>query len=208
LIVFFGGGTFLDWFPISGVVSDNFESLSPMAKAIDFLHHLVLPLICYMASEFAVLTMMMKNTLLDELNKDYIRTALVKGLTFSRAVWRHALRNSLIPLATGAGEILTVMFAGSLLIERVFDIDGMGLLFYTSITDRDYNVVLGLIVLTSVLTVLGASWRTSFTWSSIPASDCTDVFRTHEETIPEVSLDPACLVVPADSYRHVRSLAV
>jgi microcin C transport system permease protein len=155
LIVFFGGGTFLDWFPISGVVSDNFESLSPMAKAIDFLHHLVLPLICYMASEFAVLTMMMKNTLLDELNKDYIRTALVKGLTFSRAVWRHALRNSLIPLATGAGEILTVMFAGSLLIERVFDIDGMGLLFYTSITDRDYNVVLGLIVLTSVLTVLG-----------------------------------------------------
>jgi microcin C transport system permease protein len=108
-----------------------------------------------MASEFALLTMMMKNTLLDEVNKDYIRTALVKGLTFRRAVWRHALRNSLIPLATGAGEILTVMFAGSLLIERVFDIDGMGLLFYSSIVDRDYNVVLGLIVLMSIMTVLG-----------------------------------------------------
>jgi len=155
LIVFFGGGTFFDWFPISGIVSDNFESLSAGAKVIDFLHHLFLPLICYMASEFALLTMMMKNTLLDEVNKDYIRTALVKGLTFRRAVWRHALRNSLIPLATGAGEILTVMFAGSLLIERVFDIDGMGLLFYSSIVDRDYNVVLGLIVLMSIMTVLG-----------------------------------------------------
>lgn len=155
LIVLFGGGTFFDWFPISGIVSENFESLSTGAKIIDFLHHLFLPLVCYMASEFALLTMMMKNTLLDEINKDYIRTALVKGLTFRRAVWRHALRNSLIPLATGAGEILAVMLAGALLIERVFDIDGMGLLFYNSIVDRDYNVVLGLIVLTSVLTVIG-----------------------------------------------------
>jgi microcin C transport system permease protein len=155
LIVLFGGGTFFDWFPISGVVSENFESLNPMAKTVDFLHHMVLPLTCYMAGEFAFLTMLMKNTLLEEINKDYIRTALVKGMTYRRAIWHHALPNALIPLATGAGEILTVMFAGSLLIERVFDIDGMGLLFYTSITDRDYNVVLGLIVLTSFLTVLG-----------------------------------------------------
>ena len=155
LIVFFGGGTFFDWFPISGAVSDNFESLNSTGKALDFLHHMVLPMICYMASEFALLTMLMKNTLLDELNKDYIRTALVKGLSYRQAIWRHGLRNALIPLATGAGEILTVMFAGSLLIERVFDIDGMGLLFYSSITDRDYNVVLGLIVLTSIMAVLG-----------------------------------------------------
>jgi microcin C transport system permease protein len=155
LIVFFGGGTFFDWFPISGMVSDNFESLSAGQKIVDFLHHMFLPLVCYMASEFALLTMLMKNSLLEELNKDHIRTALAKGMTFHQAVWKHALRNALIPLATGAGEILTVMFAGALLIERVFDLDGMGLLFFSSIIDRDYNVVLGLIVITSVLTVLG-----------------------------------------------------
>jgi microcin C transport system permease protein len=155
LIVFFGGGSFFDWFPISNMVSDNFESLDPWGKALDFLHHMFLPLICYMIGEFAFLTMLMKNSLLEEINKDYIRTALVKGMTFRRAVWRHGLRNALIPLATGAGDILMVMFSGALLIERVFDLDGMGLLFYNSINDRDYNVVLGLIVLTSVLTVFG-----------------------------------------------------
>lgn len=155
LIVFFGGGTFFDWFPISGMVSDNYESFTTGEKALDVLHHMFLPLVCYLAAEFALLTMLMKNTLLDEINKDYVRTALVKGMTYQRAVWRHALRNGLIPLATGAGEILTVMFAGALLIEKVFDLDGMGLLFFNSIVDRDYNVVLGLIVLTSMLTVLG-----------------------------------------------------
>ncbi|MDQ3621165.1 MAG: ABC transporter permease subunit [Verrucomicrobiota bacterium] len=155
LIVLFGGGTFLDWFPISGMVSDNFESLPTGRKIIDVLHHMILPLICYMAGEFAFLTMLMKNTLLEEINRDYVRTALAKGMTYRRAVWRHGLRNALIPLATGAGEILTVMFAGALLIERVFDLDGMGLLFFNSIVDRDYNVVLGLIFLTSMLTVLG-----------------------------------------------------
>ena len=155
LIVFFGGGSFFDWFPISNMVSDNFEPLDPLGKVLDFLHHMFLPLICYMVGEFAFLTMLMKNSLLEEINKDYIRTALVKGITFHSAVWRHALRNALIPLATGAGDILTVMFAGALLIERVFDLDGMGLLFFNSINDRDYNVVLGLIVLTSVMTVFG-----------------------------------------------------
>jgi len=155
LIIYLGGGSYLTWFPISGVVSDNYEDLSRMGKLLDFLHHLCLPMICYMISEFAFLTQLMKNGMLDELNKDYLRTALVKGVSFRRAVWKHAFRNALIPIATSSADLFTVMFAGSLLIERVFDIDGMGLLFYNSIIGRDYNVVMGLIVLTSILTMFG-----------------------------------------------------
>jgi microcin C transport system permease protein len=155
LIIFFGGGSYFAWFPIAGMVSDNFEYLSRGEQTLDFLHHMVLPLICYMIGQFAFLTMLVKNSVIEEMGKDYVRTALVKGLTFREAVSKHALRNALIPLATGMGELFTVMFAGALLIERVFDLDGMGLLFYNSIVGRDYNVVLGLIVLISLFTVLG-----------------------------------------------------
>ncbi len=155
LITFLGGGSFLDWFPISGIVSDNFEALSFWGKIQDFLHHMVLPLICYMASEFAFLTLLMKNSLLDEIKKDYMRTAIVKGSPFYTAVWKHAFRNSLIPLATRLGEIFTIMFAGALLIEKVFDIDGMGLLVYNSMVSRDYNVVMGIILLSSIMVLLG-----------------------------------------------------
>ena len=155
LIVLFGGGSFLNWFPISGIVSDNFETLSLGGKALDFLYHMVLPMTCYMASEFAFLTMLMKNSLMEEIKKDYMRTALVKGASFNQAVWKHAFRNSLIPLATRMSEIFTLMFAGALLIEKVFDIDGMGLLVYNSIVSRDYNVVMGIILLTSILALFG-----------------------------------------------------
>jgi microcin C transport system permease protein len=155
LIVVFGGGSFLNWFPISGIVSDNFEDLGLLGKILDFLHHMVLPMICYMASEFAFLTMLMKNSLLEEIRKDYVRTALVKGASFNAAVWKHAFRNSLIPLATTMSGLFTLMFAGAILIEKVFDIDGMGLLVYNSIVSRDYNVVMGIILLTSILTMLG-----------------------------------------------------
>jgi len=155
LIILFGGGSYLDWFPVSGVISDHHEYLSPIRKVLDFLHHLTLPLLCYMTAEFAFLTMLTKNGLLEESHKDYIRTALAKGLSKPLAIWKHGLRNALIPLATGMGEIFVVMFAGSLLIERVFDIDGMGLLFYNSIVGRDYNVVMGIIILMSLFTMLG-----------------------------------------------------
>jgi len=155
LIILFGGGSYLDWFPVSGIVSDHFEYLSPVGKVLDFLHHMALPLLCYMTAEFAFLTMLTKNGLLEEIRKDYIRAALARGLSRPVAVWKHGLRNALIPLATGMGEIFTVMFAGSLLIERVFDIDGMGLLFYDSVVGRDYNVVLGIIMMMSFFTMLG-----------------------------------------------------
>lgn len=155
LIVFLGGGSYLDMFPISGIISEDFEDFTPVGKVLDFLHHMVLPMTCYMMGEFAFLTMLMKNSLMEELGKDYMRTALVKGATLRAAVWRHAFRNSLVPIATRASEIFTLMFAGSVLIERVFDIDGMGLLFYNATVARDYNVVLGLILLTSVMAIIG-----------------------------------------------------
>jgi microcin C transport system permease protein len=155
LIVFLGGGSYLNLFPISGMISEEFESLTMGGKILDFLHHMVLPMICYMISEFALLTMLMKNSLMEEIGKDYMRTALVKGASIKTAVWKHALRNALIPLATRASEIFTLMFAGSVLIERVFDIDGMGLLFFNSTVNRDYNVVLGIILLSSVMGLVG-----------------------------------------------------
>ncbi len=155
LIIFFAGGSYFDWFPLSGIVSDNFEQLSFFGKTFDFLHHMILPMICYMASEFAFLTMLMKNSILEEIQKDYMRTALAKGSDFKQAVWMHAFRNSLIPLATRMSQIFTLMFAGALLIEKVFDIDGMGLLVFNSIVGRDYNVVMGIILITSILTLFG-----------------------------------------------------
>lgn len=155
LIIFFAGGAYFDWFPIGNMVSQNFENLSTWGKAVDFLRHMVLPLICYMVSEFALLTMLMKNSMLDELGKDYIRTAIAKGLSFKQAVWRQAFRNALIPIATGIGSIFTLLFTGTLFIERVFDLDGMGLLTYNSMLNRDYPVVMGVIVLGSFFTMLG-----------------------------------------------------
>jgi microcin C transport system permease protein len=97
----------------------------------------------------------MKNSMLEELPKDYMRTALAKGLSMRQAVWRQAFRNGLIPIATGLGSIFLLLFTSALLIERVFDLDGMGLLFYNSILSRDYNVVLGIIVLSSLAAMLG-----------------------------------------------------
>jgi microcin C transport system permease protein len=155
LLILFGGGTWLDWFPLGGIVSDNFEYLSFWGKTLDFLHHMVLPMICYMLPEFAFLTFLMKNTLLEELNKDYVRMAQLKGHSPRSAAFKHALRNALVPLATRMSEIFTLMFAGALLIEKVFDIDGMGLLYYNAMVSRDYNVVMGVILLSSVMALLG-----------------------------------------------------
>ncbi|MEO6098650.1 MAG: ABC transporter permease subunit [Fibrobacteria bacterium] len=155
LIIFLGGGSFLDLFPISGIVSDDFESFTLAGKISDLASHLVLPLFCYMISEFAFLTMMLKNSLLEELGKDYMRTAVVKGASFNRAVYSHALRNALIPLATRAGAIFAALVGGDILLENVFDLDGMGKLVFNSMVNRDYNVVMGVILLTSFFAMIG-----------------------------------------------------
>lgn len=155
LIILFGGGSFLNLFPISGMVSDYFEDLSFFGKIVDYLHHLFLPLLCYMVGGFATLTLLMKNSLMDQLSQDYVRTALAKGLSYHQAVFRHALRNALIPVATNIGMIIGVVLSGSLLIETVFTIDGMGLLGYQAIVNRDYPVALGLTVISSLLMLVG-----------------------------------------------------
>src|SRR5512134_3299354 len=113
------------------------------------------PVAYYMICGFATLTILTKNSLMENLSQDYVRTAFAKGLTERRVIFVHALRNSLIPLATGLGHVFSLILAGSFLIERVFNIDGMGYLGYTSILQRDYPVALGILVIGSLLMLVG-----------------------------------------------------
>ncbi len=145
----------LEWFPLGGFVSDDFASLGLGAKIMDLIRHTTLPLAAYMVSSFAFTTLLMKNHLMDNLAADYMRTAVAKGVPFRSAVFKHALRNSLIPLATTFGQNLGLVLAGSFLIEVVFDIDGMGLLGFKSIVDRDYPVVMGILLISSILLLIG-----------------------------------------------------
>ncbi len=146
---------FWDVFPISGMNSDQADTFPRWQRLTDTAWHMVLPVLCYVIGNFAVLTLLMKNALLEQIGKDYVRTVLARGGSMRRAVWRHALRNALIPIATGLGGILTVMFAGSVLIEQVFEIPGMGRLSLDAIVGRDYPVFLGILSLTSILGLLG-----------------------------------------------------
>jgi microcin C transport system permease protein len=155
LIVYFAGGGFFNWFPIGELYSDNYFDLSLWGKIVDRVHHFILPLICYMIGSFTILTMLMKNSLLDEIKKDYIRTARAKGVPEKVVYLKHALRNALIPIVTGIGGFISVFFAGSFLLESIFQLDGMGLLSYKSILQRDYNVIMGLIFIESILLLVG-----------------------------------------------------
>ncbi len=145
----------LDWFPLGGFVSDDFDELSATGKLADLLQHAVLPLIAYMAGSFAITTFMMKNALMDNLAADYMRTAAAKGLARGAAVRRHALRNSLIPIATSFGSNISFLLGGSFLIETIFNIDGIGLLGYEAVLERDYPIVMGILVISSLLFLIG-----------------------------------------------------
>lgn len=144
-----------DIFPISGFHSEGFQDMTGLEKTKDIFMHMFLPVLCYIIGNFAVLTLLMKNSLIEQISKDYIRTVLAKGGSFSRAVWGHAFRNSLIPIATGMSGILTVMFAGSVIIEQVFEIPGMGRLSLEAVVGRDYPVFMGILSLTSILGLVG-----------------------------------------------------
>jgi len=141
--------------PLGGFVSEDFHDLSFAAKFSDIIWHAVLPLASYVAGSFTVMTLLLKNTLMDNLSSDYIRTAVAKGLSFRKAIFKHALRNSLIPIATHFGNNISVILMGSFLIEKVFNINGMGLLGYEAIVDRDYPVVMGILVISSLLFLIG-----------------------------------------------------
>ncbi|MDF1850097.1 MAG: ABC transporter permease [Verrucomicrobiales bacterium] len=153
LVVYLGSR--LGWFPIMGFVSPEFPTLSFWGKVRDLAHHSVLPLICYMISAFALLTMLMKNNLMDNLAADYVRTAAAKGLSWKNAVFRHAFRNSIIPIATTFGQNITLLVSGSILIEKIFDIDGFGLLSYNAVLERDYIVVMGTLTFAAFLMLIG-----------------------------------------------------
>lgn len=145
----------LEWFPMGGFTSFDFYDLSFFGKIKDLFHHAALPLICYMVGSFAFTTLLMKNHLLDNLSADYVRTAIAKGVSFKSAVFKHAFRNSLIPIATTFGQNITLLVTGSFLIEFIFDIDGFGLLGLSSILTRDYPVVMGIVFLSSLLLLIG-----------------------------------------------------
>lgn len=145
----------LEWFPMGEFVSDEFEDLTFFGKVGDLFNHAALPLMAYMAGSFAVTTFMMKNSLMDNLAADYVRTAMAKGVSFKNAILKHAMRNSLIPIATSFGSNLTALLTGSFLIETIFNIDGMGLLMFESLVERDYPVVLGVVVISSFLFLIG-----------------------------------------------------
>ena len=145
----------LEWFPMGGFVSLQFDDLSLWGKVKDLASHSALPLICYMMGSFALVTLLLKNHLMDNLASDYVRTAIAKGVSFRKSVTGHALRNSLIPIATTFGQNITLLVSGSFLIETIFDINGFGLLGLTSIVDRDYPVVMGVVFLASVLLLIG-----------------------------------------------------
>ncbi len=156
LLMLLGGGSFWDVFPLGDFRSyDMWDSFTLFEKIKDQLWHTVLPVIAYMIGSFATLTVMMKNSLLENLSQDYVRTAFAKGLSEKRVIFLHTLRNSLIPIATGIGGLLGIFFAGSYLIERVFNIDGIGMLGYMSILQRDYPVTLGFLVIGTFIRLFG-----------------------------------------------------
>ena len=145
----------LEWFPMGGFVSYDFYDRDFGGKVADLIQHSVLPLICYMVGSFALVTMLLKNHLMDNLAADYMRTAVAKGVSFKRAVTGHAMRNSLIPIATTFGQNITLLVSGSFLIETIFDIDGFGLLALTAVLDRDYPIVMGVVLISSLLLLIG-----------------------------------------------------
>ena len=153
MLVFFA--SYWEIFPLGGLVSDEFEDFTLIGKIIDVVRHTILPLLAYVVGSFTVMTFLMKNTLMDNLASDYVRTAIAKGLPFKKAVLNHAFRNSLIPIATSFGNNISVILSGSFLIEKVFNINGMGLLGYESVVERDYPVVLGILVISSLLFMIG-----------------------------------------------------
>ena len=157
LLVIFGGGSFFDVFPLGGFRSETevWESLTLIQKIFDQIYHMILPIIAWTIGSFATMTVLMKNSLLENLSQDYVRTAFAKGLNEKRVIWLHAMRNSLIPIASGIGHILGVVIAGSYFIERMFNIDGFGRMAFEAILSRDYPVTLGFLVIVVLIRLIG-----------------------------------------------------
>jgi microcin C transport system permease protein len=144
LMVLFAGGSYFQWFPLRGLTSDNWEELSLWGKVVDYLWHITLPVTAMLIGAFTTLTLLTKNSFLDEIKKQYVMTARAKGLTETRVLYGHVFRNAMLIVIAGfPAQFLGVFFGGALIIEFIFSLDGMGQLFYRSAIERDYPVIFG-----------------------------------------------------------------
>ncbi len=166
LIVLFAGGSFLDWFPLRGLTSDNWDQLSWPEKIIDYFWHLALPMAAMVLSAFATTTLLTKNSFLDEINKQYVMTARMKGLSERKVLYGHVFRNAMmLVIAAFPGAFISAFFAGSLLIEQIFSLDGLGLLGFESVVKRDYPVVFATLYIFSLMgLVVGLISDLAYTW--------------------------------------------
>jgi microcin C transport system permease protein len=141
LLVVFAGGSFLQWFPLRGLTSDNFASLSPMGKVVDYFWHLTLPMIAMSLGAFTTMTFLTRNAFLDEIRKQYVMTAQAKGLAQRQVLYGHVFRNAMLLIIAGfPGAFIHAFFSSALLIETIFSLDGLGLLSFESVINRDYPV--------------------------------------------------------------------
>ncbi|MEQ8246547.1 MAG: microcin C ABC transporter permease YejB [Alphaproteobacteria bacterium] len=144
LIVLFAGGTYLDWFPLRGLVSENFSELSAFGKVVDYFHHLALPITALVIGGFAGLTLLTKNSFLDQINQQYVLTARAKGLTERQVLYGHVFRNGMLIVIAGFPALFVgILFTGALLIEIIFSLDGIGLLGFEAVINRDYPIMFG-----------------------------------------------------------------
>lgn len=155
LVVLFSGGSYFSWFPLRGLTSDNFASLSWWGKIIDYLWHITLPTLATVIGGFATLTLLSKNSFLDEIHKQYVITARAKGLTEQSILYRHVFRNAMLIIIAGfPAAFIAMFFTSSLLIEFIFSLDGLGLLGFDAIINRDYPVIFGSLYLFSLIGLL------------------------------------------------------
>lgn len=155
LIVLFAGGSYLDWFPLRGLSSGNFDEMTLAEQIKDYFWHLTLPLIAYTLGGFATLTMLTKNSFLDEINKQYVTTAKAKGLSEKKVLYGHVFRNAmLIIISSFPMAFLSIFITGSLLIEVIFSLDGLGLLGFESILNRDYPVIFGTLFIFTLFSLI------------------------------------------------------
>ena len=144
LLVLFAGGSYFRWFPLRGLYSDNWEELTMWGRVVDYLWHITLPVLASTIASFATLTLLTKNSFLDEIKKQYVMTARAKGLSEGRVLYGHVFRNAMLIVIAGFPAVfISVFFGGSLLIEMIFSLDGLGQLFYRSAVERDYPVIFG-----------------------------------------------------------------
>jgi len=144
LLVVFAGGSYVQWFPLRGLTSENWDQLSPLGKVADYFWHIALPVTASLISSFATLTLLTKNSFLDEMRKQYVMTARAKGLTESRVLYGHVFRNAMLIVIAGfPGLFLSVFFGSSLIIETIFSLDGLGRLGFEATVARDYPVIFG-----------------------------------------------------------------